>query len=163
MKKVAWCALVLSPILFAGSVFAADIQIDKARVRASAPGQETAMVDLQITSKSASRLMGVTTPAAKSVELHRMSMDNGVMKMREVQELALPAGQVVDLGEAGLHIMLMGLKAPIKEGAPVPLTLKIQLADKKVLTVTANVEVKPLVEIKADAPMNEHEHMHHHH
>jgi copper(I)-binding protein len=53
------------------------------------------------------------------------------------------------------------LKAQIKEGTSVPLTLTIQLGNKKTLKVETTAEVKPLVEIKADA--NEHEHMHHHH
>jgi copper(I)-binding protein len=161
MKKSSFCWAALAAILFSTTAYAGDIQIEKARVRATAPGQETAMVDMQITSKQAGRLVGVTTPAAKSVELHRMSHDNGMMKMREVQDIALPAGQIVDLGAAGFHLMLVGLKAQIKEGTSVPLTLTIQLGNKKTLKVETTAEVKPLVEIKADA--NEHEHMHHHH
>ncbi|MGB7651404.1 MAG: copper chaperone PCu(A)C [Gallionella sp.] len=159
LKKL---CLTLAAAVLTFNAVAGEVQIDKARVRATAPGQTTAMVNLQINSVQAARLISVSTPAAASVELHRMTMDNGVMKMREVKELALPAGQVVDLGEAGLHLMLIGLQAPIKEGTPVPLTLKIQLADKKIISVATVAEVKPLVEIKPDANMNEHQHMHHH-
>ncbi|MDH2918452.1 MAG: copper chaperone PCu(A)C [Sideroxydans sp.] len=153
LKKLPLAVLAL---LFATHVCAVEVLLEKAWVRATAPGQETAMVDLQISSAQAARLISVSTPVAASVELHRMSTDNGVMKMREVKQLALPAGQVVDLGEAGLHLMLLGLKAPIQLGMPVPLTLKIQLADKKIISVNTSAEVKPLVEIKADA------HQHHH-
>lgn len=158
MKKYGFAGLVFAACLFAPTAFAADVQVEKARVRATAPGQETAMLDMQITSKQAGRLIAVTTPVAKSVELHRMSVDNGVMKMREVSEINLPAGQVVDLGEAKFHLMLMGLKAQIKEGANVPLILTIKLGSERIIKVETEAEVKPLVEIKADA----HEHMHHH-
>ena len=155
------CATIVLALLTFNS-FAGEVQIDKARVRATAPGQETAMVDLQLLSTQSARLISVSTPAAASVELHRMTMDNGVMKMREVNDLTLPAGQVVDLGEAGLHLMLIGLKSALKEGGTVPLTLKIQLADKKIISVATVAEVKPLIEIKADDNMSGHQHMHHH-
>lgn len=162
MKKLTLWLVVAAASLSSASVYAGDIQIEKARVRATAPGQETAMVDLQVTSKQAASLVGASTPAAKSVELHRMTHDDGVMKMREVPAIQLPAGQVVDLGEAGFHLMLIGLKAPIKEGATLPLTLTFQLANKKTLKLETAAEVKPLVEIKADAPADEHLHHHHH-
>ncbi len=160
MLKKLCCSM--AALLLTSNVLAAALQIDKARVRATAPGQENAMLDLQMSSSQAARLISVSTPAATSVELHRMSLDNGVMKMRQIKELALPAGQVVDLGEAGLHLMLIGLQAPLQEGTRVPFTLKIQLANKKILSVDATAQVTPLVESKPDADMDAHQHMHHH-
>jgi periplasmic copper chaperone A len=151
--------LALLALLVATPVFAADVLVEKARMRATAPGQITAMADLTLRSEKIALLMSVSSPAAESVELHLMTHDNGMMKMREVQEIALPAGRSVSLSEEGYHLMLINLKAPIQAGTTVPLTLKIQLADKKIISVNTSAEVKPLVEIKPDA----HEHMHQHH
>jgi copper(I)-binding protein len=150
---------LIAAMLLSASVYAGDIQVEGAWSRATAPGQDTAMVDLKITSQQAASLVGVSSPAAGSVELHSMTHDNGMMKMREVQAIALPAGKCVDMGESGYHLMLIGLKAQLKAGDSVPLTLSIKVADKAVVKVEARAEVKPLTET---APTSD-EHMHHHH
>ncbi|MDZ4202049.1 MAG: copper chaperone PCu(A)C [Gallionella sp.] len=138
---------------------AADIQAEGAWSRATAPGQNAAMADVTLTSKQAATLVGFSTPAARNAELHSMSHEGGVMKMREVKEIALPAGKRVNLGEQGYHLMLLGLKAPLKAGESVPLTLTIRTADKRETRVEVKAEVKPLVAAKV-APD---EHKHHHH
>ncbi|MGZ8257396.1 MAG: copper chaperone PCu(A)C [Gallionella sp.] len=153
LKKL---SLTLVALLFAGQASAADVVVEQARVRATAPGQVTAMADLTLRSEKIALLIGVSSPAAESVELHLMTHDNGMMKMREVKEIALPAGRSVNLSEEGYHLMLITLKAPIQEGTSVPLTLKIQLADKTIISLTTTAEVKPLIAIKSDA------HEHHH-
>ncbi len=160
MKKLSLYALAFVSSLFSISVFAADIQVERATVRATAPGQQTAMLDMQIISKQAGHLISVSTPAAKSVELHRMSHESGMMMMREVDAINLPAGQVVDLGEAGFHVMLMDIKAPIKVGSSIPFVITIKLDNNRSVKVKAQAEVTPLVEIKPEA--DEHMHMHHH-
>ena len=157
MQKIGLWLAATAAILLSASVYADDIRIEAASVRATAPGQQTAMGDLSITSKKIALLVGVTTPVAQSVELHLMSHDNGMMKMREVKEVPLPAGRVVNMGQEGYHLMLMNLKEPIKEGATVPLTLMIQLADKKTIKLETTATVKPLIVIDAN------EQMHHHH
>jgi hypothetical protein len=157
MQKLGRWLAATAAILLSTSVYAGDIQVEAASVRATAPGQQTAMGDLSITSKKIALLVGVTTPVAQSVELHLMSHDNGMMKMREVKEVPLPAGRVVNLGQEGYHLMLMNLKEPIKEGTTVPLTLTVQLADKKMIKLETTAAVKPLIVIDAN------EHMHHHH
>ena len=157
MQKLGLWLAATAAILLSASVYAGDIQVEAASVRATAPGQQTAMGDLSITSKKIALLVGVTTPVAQSVELHLMSHDNGMMKMREVKEVPLPAGRVVNMGQEGYHLMLMNLKEPIKEGATVPLTLMIQLADKKTIKLETTATVKPLIVIDAN------EQMHHHH
>ena len=157
MQKLGLWLAATAAILLSASVYAGDIQVEAASVRATAPGQQTAMGDLSITSKKIALLVGVTTPVAQSVELHLMSHDNGMMKMREVKEVPLPAGRVVNLSQEGYHLMLMNLKEPIKEGTTVPLTLMIQLADKKTIKLETTATVKPLIVIDA----NEHMHMHH--
>ena len=84
------------------------------------------------------------------------------MKMREVKTLELPAGKRVNLGESGYHLMLLGLKAPLKAGETVPLMLKIKTAGKRETTVEAKAEVKPLAEAPAEPAQDEHSHHHHH-
>jgi hypothetical protein len=114
------------------------------------------MGDLSIASKQIALLVGVSTPVAQRVELHLMSHDNGMMKMREVQEIPLPAGRMMNLKQEGYHLMLVNLQEPIREGASVPLTLTIRLANKKTIKLETNATVKPLIVIDS----TEHNHMH---
>ena len=160
MKKISKFSGLFAALLFSTGVYAGDIQVEGAWSRATAPGQDSAMVDLRVTSKQAASLVSISSPAANSVELHSMTHENGMMKMREVKSVELPAGKNVNLGESGYHLMLIGLKAPLKAGDSVPLTLSIKVADKTV-KLDAKAEVKPLTEAKA-APQED-EHMHHHH
>ena len=152
---------LLAALLLSASVHAGDIQIEAAWSRATAPGQDTGMADLTITSKYAATLVGVSSSASNSAELHSMTHDGGVMKMREVQAIELPAGKQVNLGTNGFHLMLIGLKAPLKAGETIPLTLSIKVADKSVVKVETSAEVKPLTETGVAGQPGEH--MHHHH
>lgn len=155
-KLIRLCGL-LGAMLFSVSVYAGDIQVEGAWARATAPGQDTAMVDLAITSAKGATLVSFSSPACKRAEMHSMTHDNGMMKMREVQAIELPAGRRVGLGESGYHLMLIDLQGPLKAGSSVPLTLNIRLADKSTVRVEVSAEVKPLT-----APMGEHmQHMHH--
>jgi copper(I)-binding protein len=73
---------------------------------------------------AAVRLTGGESPAAQRVEVHSMSMDGGVMTMRPVEGgLEIPVGGAIELKPDGLHLMLIGLKAPLTEGGSIPLTL----------------------------------------
>ena len=73
-----------------------------------------------------------------------MSHESGMMKMREVEFIELPAGQRVNLGVSGYHLMLNGLKKPLNAGDSVPLTLSIKVGNKPVVQVETRVEVEPL-------------------
>ncbi|HYZ40658.1 MAG TPA: copper chaperone PCu(A)C, partial [Stellaceae bacterium] len=84
------------------------------------------------------RLVSASTPAAKKAELHTMSMQGMVMKMRPLAGLDIPAGQPVALKPGGEHIMLLGLKQPLREGQSFPLTLDFAKAGQR--TVTVSVE-----------------------
>jgi copper(I)-binding protein len=72
------------------------------------------------------------------VELHETRMEGDVMKMRPVQDIAVHAGKSVQLKPGGLHIMIVGLKAPIAAEQAVPLTLVFMHADKHEEKVTVN-------------------------
>ena len=82
------------------------------------------------------QLLRVESATAKRVEIHEMRHDNGVMRMREVAGgLPLPKNQEIVLQPGSYHIMLMGLKAPLKEGDKFPLTLRFKNAKSKTITV----------------------------
>lgn len=83
------------------------------------------------------RLVGMATPVAASATLHETINDNGVMKMRPVAGLPLTPGKPVTLSPGGYHVMLMGLKGPLKAGDQFPLTLTFQHAAP--ITVTIQV------------------------
>lgn len=156
MNKI--ISIVLGAMLFSSVAHAGDIQVEAAWSRATAPGQDVAMVDLAITSVKEATLMGFSSTSCKTAELHSMTHENGMMKMRAVESLALPAGKRIDLGKSGHHLMLIGLKAPLKAGESVPLILNIKVA-KEVLKVAVKAEVIPLTGTRA-APRHD-EHMHH--
>jgi copper(I)-binding protein len=88
------------------------------------------------------RLVSLSTPVAQRAELHRMAITNGLMSMRPSGPLPLKAGDSVRLAPDGLHLMLIGLGAPLKAGDRFPLTLKFE--HQPPLTVE--------VEVATDAP-----------
>jgi len=113
----------------------ADIRIGHPYARATVPGQMAggAYVTLENNGKTADRLIGasVAATAAERTEIHTMAMEGSVMKMREVKDIALPPGARVAMKPGdGFHFMLMGLKAPLKEGDKLPMTLSFEKAGK---------------------------------
>ncbi|OBZ92444.1 hypothetical protein ADU59_27330 [Pararhizobium polonicum] len=76
-------------------------------------------------------LVSVESPAAGRVELHEMTMQNDVMKMRKLEQgVAIPAGETVTLESGGLHLMFMDVKKPFTEGDSIPVTLTFDKAGK---------------------------------
>lgn len=151
MKRL--CGLIGAMSLCFNVYAGGDIQVDNAWSRATAAGQDTAMVDLAITSSKDAKLAGFTSPACATPQMHSMTHENGMMKMREVQSVDLPAGRRIALGENGYHLMLIGLKTQLKAGESVPLTLIVKEGGKEV-RLAVSAEVRPLTETM-------HEHMHH--
>lgn len=119
---------------------AADIAISHPYARATVPGQPTAggFVTLTNGGQAADRLLSASAEVSKTVELHTMQIQGHVMRMRQVEAIELPAGKTVELKPGGLHIMFIGLKAPLKEGDTFPMTLRFEKAGE--VTVTVNVE-----------------------
>jgi|JRHI01.1.fsa_nt_gi hypothetical protein len=87
-------------------------------------------------------LLGASTPAANSAELHESAVDaEGVMTMRPVENgLEIKPGQTVELKPAGVHIMILGVKTPLKEGQTIPVTLNFKSAGK----IEVPFAVKPM-------------------
>jgi periplasmic copper chaperone A len=116
-----------------------DIKIAHPYARTTAAGQASGGGYLKLENKGADdKLLSVSADVAASVELHSMSMEGDVMRMRQVDNIALPKGKTVELKPGGLHIMFVGLKAPLKDGDKFPLKLKFEKAGE--VTVTVNVE-----------------------
>jgi copper(I)-binding protein len=135
--------LLLSLALLAGAV-QAQTTATQAWARGTVPAQKATGLFLQLQSKDAAKLVGGSTPAAGRVEIHEMAMEQGVMKMRQIPALDLPAGKSVELKPGGYHLMLMDLKAPLKAGDSVALSLQIERPGKPAETLQLQVPVRPL-------------------
>lgn len=125
----------------ATSVTAGEIAVASAYARASAtPLATTAAVYVAIANAGAAddRLVAVSTPAARTAMLHRTEVVDGVARMEHIGSIVIPAGGRLDMAPGGLHIMLMGLEAPLQEGAMLDLTLTFAVAG----AVTARAPVR---------------------
>lgn len=122
---------------------AADaVRAENAWARATAPGQAAAAAYFDLTSSAAAVLVAASSPAAEKAELHTMSMEGGVMRMRPVDKVDLPAAKTVRFARGGLHVMLIGLKNPLKAGGRVPLALTIRAADGARSTINVEADVR---------------------
>ena len=130
--------IVFAAPALADPVKVGDIEITNAWARATPPGAATAAAYLTVTNTgtAADTLTSVETPVAGMAMLHKMEMDNGVMKMRMVDGgIALDPGKSATLAPNGLHIMLMDMNAPLKAGGTLSLTLTFAKAGNVTLTV----------------------------
>ncbi|MEO5845891.1 MAG: copper chaperone PCu(A)C [Caldimonas sp.] len=135
------CAAVAAP------AFAHDSRVGEIAIRhpfatpsvPGAPNGAAYLAAIENKGAVADRLLRASTPAAARVEIHTMTLDaQNVMRMREIDGIALaPKAKVQMKPGAGLHLMLIGLKAPLKEDASFPMTLEFERAGK--------VEVKVIV------------------
>ncbi len=108
-----------------------DLVIDTPWTRATPPAANVAAGYLTITNTGATadRLIGGSAPFADRVEIHEMAMDDGVMRMRELDRgLALPPGETVNLEPGGFHVMFMALGEPLAAGTTVRATLRFERA-----------------------------------
>jgi hypothetical protein len=148
MKALRMLLVVAGVALTAGPASAqtGQLQVENAWARATPGKSETGAAYVTIQSPTADRLVAASTPVAKEAQLHTMEMSGMVMKMRPISRVDIPAGQPVSLAPGGMHIMLMGLKHPLKQGQSFPLTLKFEKAG----TRTVNVAVE---KVGATGPM----------
>jgi periplasmic copper chaperone A len=117
---------LLLGLALAAPALADTVKVESAWVRATAPGQKVAAGFMNLTADADMVLLGGSSPVSKSVELHFMKMDQGVMEMRQMREIPLPKGKTVSLEPGDLHVMLIGLKGQIKPGQKVPMTLFVK-------------------------------------
>ncbi|MEA3194418.1 MAG: periplasmic copper chaperone [Betaproteobacteria bacterium] len=134
-----WIALMLA---LAAMPASAQLRIDNAWTRATAPGAKVGAGYMKISTTVADRLIGAASPAAARVELHLTTKQGDVMRMREVRAYDIPAGGSFELAPSGAHLMLVDLKAALKEGTKVPVTLRFEKAGE----VKVDLQVRPLGE-----------------
>ncbi|MEO7495419.1 MAG: copper chaperone PCu(A)C [Massilia sp.] len=136
-------ALALAAALVIAAPAHAQVTVSKAWIRATVPQQTSTGAFMQLQAKADTRLVAVKSPLAKA-ELHQMQMNGDRMSMREADSVALVAGQPLNLASGGYHIMLTGLKHPLKDGDSVPLSLVFEDGRKQRSTLNLAVPVKPL-------------------
>ena len=124
-------------LLAAGAALAQQggVEVENAWARATPGSVRTGALYLTIRSPVADRLVGVATPVAQKAAVHLMEMSGMVMKMRPLPALDIPAGKPVTLAPGGLHIMLEGLKSPLKEGQSFTLDLDFAKAGARQVSV----------------------------
>ena len=137
-------SVVIDTGVVLAAVAHAQVTVDKPWVRTTVAQQTTTGAFMTITSAQDGKLVSASSPIAASVEVHEMKMEGDVMKMRPVDALPLPAGKPVDLKSGSYHIMMMGLKAPVKAGDVVPIKLVVEDAKGK----------RETVDVKATARLN---------
>jgi copper(I)-binding protein len=143
MKPTFKFATVMAGLLLTMSVHA-EVVVKDAWVRATVPQQKATGAFLQIQSTTDARLISVQTPAAGMADIHEMKMDGNIMKMRALEYLDLPAGKLVELKPGSYHVMLTDLKAQIKSGDIIPVTLIVETKDKKRETVELKLKARSL-------------------
>jgi len=142
LEIVAAAGLTLAAILaLAPGVLANDVMVMNGFARASATPQAksaVAYITLENRGGEADRLLSVATDRAAMAHLHDTKSVEGVVSMEPVEALDVPPGQTVAMKPGGLHIMLMGLKAPLQKGSKLTLELSFEKAGK--ITVEVPVE-----------------------
>jgi copper(I)-binding protein len=145
--------ILFTQAVFAHEYTAGSLHIGHPYARATAPGQPAAGAYIGLTNNgtAADKLVSASSPVAQRVEIHTMSMEGNVMKMRALDGLEVKPGQTIKMQPGqGEHIMLMGLQQPLKEGESVPMTLVFEKAGK--------VDVSVKVEAAGAAGAHKHEH-----
>jgi hypothetical protein len=132
LELIAAIALTIGAILASTpGVWASDLMVKEVFARASAVSTaKTGAVYLTLTNNSlkVDRLLSVTTAASETAQLHESVEKDGVATMKHLEALEIPAGGKLELKPGGIHIMLTGLKAPLKKGSMILLELKFELA-----------------------------------
>ena len=135
----------VAAFVVAASAAAADaLQVRDARALATVPGQSVAAAYMTIESPSNARIVSVNSGVAESVQIHAMSMQEGVMRMRRLDSLDLPAGREVRLAPGGIHLMLAGLRHPLRAGASVKLSFTVTGANGERQLVQIRIPVVDL-------------------
>jgi len=133
-----------SAVLVLATSAAAQVAVTEPWVRGTVAGQKATGAFMQLKSPADAALVEAASPVAKIVEIHEMKMEGGMMKMRAVEKLPLPAGKAVELKPGGYHVMLMDLVQPLNEGDTVPLKLTFEDKAGKKQTVEVKAQVKAL-------------------
>ena len=143
---------VLAAAVAAAPAALAQVAVSDAWVRGTTASQKATGAFMQLRSAYDVSLVSASSPVAGVVEIHEMKMEGGVMRMSAISALPLPAGKTVELKPGGYHVMLMALRAQLKEGDAVPVTLTFKDKDGRESAVVVNAPVRALTA----APMGGH-------
>ncbi len=139
LKVFGACLVFLSGItvLQAQSVTVGDVQIDHPWARPLPAISKIGAVYMTIKNSGVKNdsLVSGSSPVSERVELHTHIHENGMMMMRPVEKIEVPAGGEAALAPGGAHLMLIGLNSPMTEGKEFPLTLRFEHAGEIALTV----------------------------
>ena len=119
------------------------LSVSAAWVPPTVPGQTVGATYMQLRSAQHATLVAVEADVASTAEIHQMTMEGDVMRMRRLDQLDLPAGRSVELSPGARHLMLVGLRHPLKVGDRVTLTLTLRLGNGGTVRETV---VAPVVE-----------------
>ena len=132
-------ALTLAAILASATGAAAnELSVSSAFARASAtPMAKSAVayVSIRNAGSQADRLIAISTPVARSADLHTTVMAGDIMKMQPAGVVELPPGGQLEMQPGGLHVMLTGLAAPLKQGETIEMTLSFEKAGELKVSV----------------------------
>lgn len=120
----------------ATSAQALEIKDAWSRASAGMARAGAAFMTIDNTGGEADRVVAASAPVSDITELHTHTMDGDVMRMRQVPDITVPAGETVVLQPGGLHVMFMKLAQPLKEGDTFPVTLTFEKAGEKTVDVT---------------------------
>lgn len=131
--------LAAQPSLAADAYKVGALVVEKPFARPSMARNGAAYITIVNTAAQPDKLIQVTSPRSGKVEMHTMTMDGDIMRMREVSAIDVPSnGKVVMTPGKGLHIMLVGLNGPLNDGENFPMTLLFERSGK----VEVNVPVE---------------------
>jgi periplasmic copper chaperone A len=122
----------------------ADVTVTQPWVRGTVAPQKATGAFMKLKSDRDAKLVAASSPAAKVVEIHEMTMVKDIMRMRQVTELALPAGKEVEFKPGGYHFMLMGIERQFRQGDVIPITLSVQESGGKTRTIEVKAQVRDL-------------------
>ena len=152
--------LLATSLVQAHGEHAGNIHVEQAQARASVGNQSNGAAYLTIENhgKADDVLQSVAAPIAGKVEIHTMTMEGDVMKMRAVERIDIKAGEKIEMKPGqGYHIMLIDLKKPLKAGDSFPMQLRFRKAGKVQLKVTV-MEAGANLKSGQDEEMHEHHH-----
>lgn len=138
-----YCAAAMLAGLLTGTAHAAELlKVLDPWAKATVPGQKVGGVYMELVARENLRLIGVKSKAAETAEVHQMKMENGMMRMRAVPFLELPAGKPVKLQPGGYHVMLFDLRQSLVAGQRLKLELTVEDASKHQHRVSVNALVR---------------------
>ena len=150
MSKTFRSVAVATALSLVALAVQAQVTVKDAWVRATVAQQKASGAFMTLAAAQDLRLVAVNSPRIPLIEIHEMSMQGDVMKMRQIPFLALPAGKPVELGPKGYHLMLLNLTQPIQVGENIPLSLVVEDKAGKRQTVEVKAEAR-LLGAQADA------------